>query len=287
MLSIAIPVYNYNILPLVERLHQEASSLNIPFEILVCDDASTMQFQNQTISRLSHTRFLQNSINQHVASTRNRLLKEAQYPWVLLLDADVFPLSETFVQTYIDQVNTGSFIQGGFTYQPPAKGVPQSLRETYGLKIEQYKHLHSCCNLFFNQRELQLEFDATIQTYGYEDTQFFLQLQQRNIEVRRIKNPVLHQSTESNAAYLARTKEACTVLAKLIEDQKIQAEDVQLSKLYKKLKTNNLTPLITGVQTVFGGLISRNLLGKKPSMLAYKLFKLIAFHQASLEIQKK
>lgn len=286
MLSIVIPVYNYNILPLVERLHQEASSLAIPFEILVCDDASTEVFQNQTITQFSYTRFLQNQVNQHIAYTRNRLLKEAQYPWILLLDADVFPLSLSFIQTYLQQQH-GLFFQGGFTYPATEETSEQSLRLKYGREIEQHKHLHSCCNLFFNQSELQLKFDDSITTYGYEDTLFFLQLNKRDVKVKRVKNPVLHYSTESNATYLVRTQEACITLAQLIDNQTIQKDEVQLGHVYTQLKKYKLTPIITGIDLVLGRWIKRNLLGKYPSLLPFKLYKLIAFHKASQGIQKK
>lgn len=286
MLSIAIPVYNHNILPLVERLHREASSLNISFEILVCDDASTAVVPNQSITRFSHTRFLQNSVNQHVAYTRNRLLQEAQYPWVLLLDADVFPQSETFIQTYIHQRNNGFFFQGGFTYPTKNPTDNQSLRLTYGQAIEQYKHLHSCCNLFFNQRELQLQFDETITEYGYEDTLFFLNLAKQEIKVTRLNNPVVHFSTESNQTYLERSKQACWGLANLIQLGKIQTDEVQLSRIYHQLQRCHFTFVLSIVNTLLGSHIQRNLLGKKPSMTGFKWFKLLEYHKANQGIQK-
>lgn len=286
MLSIAIPVYNYNIRPLVERLHREASSLNIPFEILVCDDASTTVFQNQSITHFSNTRFLQNSVNRHVAYTRNRLLHEAQYPWILLLDADVFPVSETFIQTYINQRDNGCFFQGGFTYPPVDSTDNQSLRLTYGRTIEQYKHLHSCCNLFFNQEELQLQFDENITEYGYEDTLFFLDLAQRKIEVTRLSNQVIHASTESNQTYLERSKQACWGLANLILQGKIQADEVQLSRVYHQLQHYQLTFVLSLLNKLLSTRIQRNLLGKKPSMTGFKWFKLLEYHKANQAIQK-
>lgn len=284
MLSIVIPVYNYNILPLVERLHQEAITLTIPFEILVCDDASTSLFQNESILQLSHTRVLKNEINQHIAYTRNRLLKEVQYPWVLVLDADVMPVSPTFIQNYLEQRERGPFFQGGFTYD--STDSKQSLRLTYGITIEQHKHLHSCCNLFFNQEKLQLQFDETIAEYGYEDTLFFLTLNKRNIEVIRLDNPVIHHSTESNQTYLQRSKQACWGLAKLIQQGKIKAEEVQLSRGYKQLEHLRITPLLSVFHWLFGTSIRRNLLGKNPSMTMFKLFKLLEFHKAKVAIRK-
>lgn len=286
MLSIVIPVYNYNILPLVAQLHREASALPIVFEILVCDDASTQVFHQHQIEGFSHTRWFSNSANQHVAYTRNRLLNEAQYPWILLLDADVLPLSPTFIQNYLTLIEQGLFFQGGFTYVAPHALAHQSLRYTYGQTIEQYKHLHSCCNLFFNQRELQLQFDDTITGYGYEDTLFFLTLAKRNIEVIRTANQVVHHSSESNQTYLERSKQACWGLVNLIQQGKIHPREVQLSHLYHQLAKYHFTFMLSVLDALVGRCIQRNLQGKKPSMIGFKWFKLLEYHKASQAIQK-
>ncbi|MGG5507287.1 MULTISPECIES: glycosyltransferase family 2 protein [unclassified Myroides] len=287
MLSILIPVYNYPILPLVERLHLEASTLNIPFEILVCDDASPMVFDNASVVQLPHTRLLSNQVNSHVAYTRNHLLAEAQYPWVLLLDADTYPLSENFIENYLNQRDRGLFFQGGFTYETgDAKEQTPSLRLKYGIEIEQHKHIHSCCNLFFNQQQLQLQFDESIRTYGYEDTLFFLQVQKRDIAITRLNNKVVHLSTESNATYLERTQQACNVLATLVLNQTIHPQEIQLSHRYSQLQKSHLTALLTGIDLLIGKWITRNLLSENPSMLLFKLFKLSAYHKAIQAVQK-
>ena len=286
MLSIGIPVYNYNILPLVERLYQEASSLPIAFEILVCDDASTEVFQNEAIEQFPHTRLLKNGINRHVAYTRNRLLSEAQYPWVLLLDADVYPLSSTFILNYLKQREQGLFFQGGFTYDSTDPKRSQSLRLKYGIATEQYKHIHSCCNLFFNQRELQLRFDETITTYGYEDTLFFLQLEAQSINCILLNNKVVHQSTESNASYLARVKEACHALVELTQNNTLDPTKVQLSAGYQTIQNSHLAFCVSWVDFLIGRFIKCNLLGNNPSLFALKLFKLIEYHKSLQTFQK-
>ena len=40
MISILIPTYNAVCLPLIEKVHSQAVALQIPFEILLADDAS-------------------------------------------------------------------------------------------------------------------------------------------------------------------------------------------------------------------------------------------------------
>ena len=59
MLSILIPIYNYNAVSLVRNLHQQANKENIDFEILLLDDASDNtchREENAVLKELSKTK---------------------------------------------------------------------------------------------------------------------------------------------------------------------------------------------------------------------------------------
>ena len=57
MLSILIPTYNYDITKLVTDLHQQATDLEIVFEIIVMEDGSEKYItENQKINALSGCR---------------------------------------------------------------------------------------------------------------------------------------------------------------------------------------------------------------------------------------
>ena len=45
MLSILIPIYNYNSYPLVQELHKQCLESDIDFEILCQDDASNSELK--------------------------------------------------------------------------------------------------------------------------------------------------------------------------------------------------------------------------------------------------
>lgn len=47
MISILIPTYNAVCLPLIEKVHSQAVALQIPFEILLADDASREDIRQQ------------------------------------------------------------------------------------------------------------------------------------------------------------------------------------------------------------------------------------------------
>ena len=58
MISILIPTYNAVCLPLIEKVHSQAVALQIPFEILLADDASRedIRQQNRKITDRKSTR---------------------------------------------------------------------------------------------------------------------------------------------------------------------------------------------------------------------------------------
>jgi glycosyltransferase involved in cell wall biosynthesis len=62
MLSILIPIYNYNAYPLVKELHSQCLEATIDFEILCQDDFST-NIQQKEINTLENCRFSRNETN--------------------------------------------------------------------------------------------------------------------------------------------------------------------------------------------------------------------------------
>jgi glycosyltransferase involved in cell wall biosynthesis len=53
MLSILIPIYNFNAVPLVKELQKQCMECDLEFEIICIDDCSTLhQQENQAISSI-------------------------------------------------------------------------------------------------------------------------------------------------------------------------------------------------------------------------------------------
>ena len=109
MISILIPTYNAVCLPLIEKVHSQAVALQIPFEILLADDASRedIRQQNRKITEWQGCRYLQKEENQGPARIRNYLASEAQYPYLLFLDSDVMPVSDSFIAEYLKVSRSG------------------------------------------------------------------------------------------------------------------------------------------------------------------------------------
>ena len=89
MLSILIPTYNYNVLPLVLELHKQCENCGIDFEIIVLDDASTDESTtslNQKINELSFSNYLVNTTNLGRSENRNALISKAKFHQFLQAD---------------------------------------------------------------------------------------------------------------------------------------------------------------------------------------------------------
>ena len=103
MISILIPTYNAVCLSLIEKMYKQAIALRIPFEILLADDASceNIRQQNRKMTEWQGCRYLQQEENQGPARIRNYLASEARYPYLLFLDSDVMPVSDSFLRVRV------------------------------------------------------------------------------------------------------------------------------------------------------------------------------------------
>ena len=89
MLSILVPIYNYNAVPLVKKIGEQANKSEILFEIICWNDASTLFLtENQELTQLPGVRYNFSDINQGRSKTRNQLARMAQYDWLLFLRDD-------------------------------------------------------------------------------------------------------------------------------------------------------------------------------------------------------
>ena len=45
MISICIPIYNFNVVNLVDELVKQGKTLSVPYEIILIDDCSSLKFK--------------------------------------------------------------------------------------------------------------------------------------------------------------------------------------------------------------------------------------------------
>ncbi|OED46078.1 hypothetical protein AB832_01070 [Flavobacteriaceae bacterium (ex Bugula neritina AB1)] len=157
MLSILIPVYNYDITDLVANLIDQLRNLTCPYEIIILDDFSTSaQFieKNKKIAQFSHCAFFENTSNLGRTATRLSLAKKAKFNWLLFLDADVTPLNNNFIEILLMHISTEvDFIFGGIHYKSQKPKSDAILRWLYGHKKEKKNITFRNQNPYTNQNK--------------------------------------------------------------------------------------------------------------------------------------
>jgi hypothetical protein len=277
MLSILIPVYNYNILPLVNELVKQCNFRGIDFEILCQDDASNSSENvlNQEINLLPNCSFFVNETNLGRGKNINSLSLKAIYDWLLILDCDTFPAQNDFVKKYIDAISNlkNNILFGGIIYEDKKPESDQLLRWVYGNKRETVTILTS--NLIIKKEVfLQYPFDESLTKYGYEDLLFFSVLKANHFEILRIENPTFHLNLETSKAFLNKTKIALENLMFLYDSKKIKKEENKITTSFEFLRKLKLTQFSAFLFRKNQTRIERNLFSKKPSLFLFDLYKL-------------
>lgn len=294
MISILIPTYNYNTLPLVEELYRQAISESIEFEIIVADDASPVNENteiNSKINQLSNCQFIRNETNLGRGQNRNSLVQKAKYDWVLLMDCDTFPKDKNFIRNYTESIKNQSekAIFGGIIYYNEKPKEDEMLRWVFGKSREEIPLAKRLANPFHYalisnivvQKDILLKhpFDSEIFNYGYEDIVFILGLKREQIAIGHIENPAYHLNLEKSAVFLEKFHSSLENLKLVLDKKIIQPEDTQLTKIYLKLKRWHLVkPFAFGFK-VFKKMYTKNLLSENPSLFVFDVYRLGYFCQ--------
>ena len=286
MLSILIPVYNYNVLPLINELVKQCNFSGITFEIICLDDLSTLIFaENQKINQFENCHYSVLKKNIGRSSIRNLLAKKAIYENLLFLDADTIPVQQDFISKYISQINnTEKVIYGGILYENTKPSKDQLLRWIYGSKREALLTSERNKNPYISFLTLNflisksifsvVSFNENIPNLRHEDTLFSFELMQNKIEIIHIENPVFHLGIEDSKTFIRKSEEAVIGLKNLVDSGLIRPDYVRLSHYNNTLKKYHFQSLIAFGFKILKPLFIHNLLGKKPSLFLFDIYRL-------------
>ena len=285
MLSILIPTYNYNALPLAQLLEQQALKAGIVFELICMDDGSFSEHnkQNQQINTLTNSKFIEHIKNVGSKVNRQRLAEMAQYEWLLFVDADSKPKTSSFLSNYIQEINQSyDSIFGGFAYDNELLDLNKTLRYTFGKHREEvdanlrnknpYKVIISANFLIKRSIFLKINNQETLNIYGL-DYLFSSQLKKHNISVKHINNEVYHLGLDNNDKFLEKTQNAVEALHYVNNSGNIKTHDISLLRAYKILKYAGLRQPLSWLFKKFEATMVANLLGKKPNLLLFDLYR--------------
>lgn len=297
MLTIAIPTYNFNILPLVERLLYLCNNSKIVFEIICYDDGSSDKdslIENKKINQLKHCTFYFNNINKGASFSRNWLIEKSNFENILLIDDDMMPEKDCYVNNYLPYLNSNyEIIYGGLYYK---KNFDKSkmLRYIYGKKREalnvkqRYNKKYVITmfnNTLFNKGLIKkIKFDESISKYGYEDLFFMLSAEKLNINVKHIENSIAHLNDDTSKEFVEKFKNSINNLIKLYFENKISKYDSPILYYYFLMKKYHLIFIFKNIYKIIEPKIHLNLISKNPNILFFDIFKL---GYLTIQIEKK
>ena len=301
MLSINIPVYNYEVYDLVTQLIAQAETLEIHFEIRVYDDGSTEQvkLKNCKIAGLPGVIYTELEQNLGRSAIRNKMGMESKFKYLFFIDADSLPVSEDYLENFIENVKPNCVLCGGTAYKTEKPAQPEKyLRWFYGTNREAIsaearnnnKGFIISSNNFLIEKSVfeKVHFREDLKTYGHEDTFLGYDLFRNGIEIFHIENPVEHTGLENAHVFIEKTRIALNSLHKIthqiLPGDNAFVQQVHFLNRYAAI-TKFLPPVFLRLfYNLFHRYIERNLTGSKPSLFWFDLYKLGFYSTLKQEI---
>ncbi len=303
MISLLIPVYNFNCSKLVTTLVQQAErckqKLNnkneaFDFEIIIADDASTIPDLREANKSICHPnlKYIEQKNNLGRAAIRNFLYKEAQFDYMLFIDCDAEVCTEDFIEQYWIKRNQADVICGSLkTPRICPKGC--ELRYTYekkasSMRDEEFRNHHpysylSTFNVMFQRHVLNvLQFDERCNEYGYEDALMGLMLKEKGFRVYHFSNPLIHTGLDKNRDFILKTETSLRILRKLGHPMQSFSAISRTENLLLNTHTHTIIHFILSKSRSF---LLRNLTSATPSLFCFNLYKLL-YYLETKKIQK-
>ncbi len=286
MLSILVPIFDFDVTRLIHELNDQALACKIPFEIICFDDGSKDEFKelNREISSLDSVSYTELESNIGRSKIRNLLAEKSNYDNLLFLDCDAKLPSKDFVKKYIIHIEDYHVVYGGRIYEDQMPSASEKyFRWYYGKKRESiglserikspYKSFMTNNFLIHKKAFLSIRLNEKIVGYGHEDTLFGIRLKENNVIIKHINNPVIHIGLEDFDEYIDKTKEGIKNL--LFIGQFVNLGDtVRLYKYLKLVKRYKLEASILWFYRKYSVKLLNHLKKNSPSIIAFDILKL-------------
>ncbi|NND04849.1 MAG: glycosyltransferase family 2 protein [Saprospiraceae bacterium] len=288
MISILIPIYNYDIRPLIAALTEQAGLVERPYEINCIDDGSAWQYrkENKSVSNLANVRYKELSTNVGRSRIRNLLAEQARFDHLLFLDCDGMPIHQNYLATYLNHLPSDQILVGGRQYESNPPPPSQVLHWKVGTKRESKLDVGFQSNNFLIKREifLDIKFDELLIGYGHEDTLFGHELRFKDLKICHIENPVVHLGLESSEIFLKKQEEAIENLVRL--HSKYPGIHTKLSNFAAKIERYELASIYRSWFQTMQSKLRAHLVGQRPSLVALDLYKVGYYLSCKRDLQK-
>lgn len=290
MLSILIPVFDFDIRQLVEELHTQCLDWGGDFEIICLDDASAEKWQqcNQEIKDKSFVQLIILEQNIGRSAIRNQLARMAAFEYLLFMDCDSRVNHRTYIQQYMEEVTSDCLVYGGRNYGSERPSDHQFIfhwiygknREESTADDRRQKPYHSfMTNNFVIPKKIffKYEFDESIRAYGHEDTVFGFNLKDNQECIKHIDNPLEHIGLEPTEKFIAKSKQAVRNLYYITK--KYPNVETKLLSLVGKFDNHNVSKIFANLGFITPYLEYYFNKSSRPNLLFFDLYKLLVFYQ--------
>lgn len=290
MISICIPIYNFDVQELVRELH---SQLEDNSEIILIDDASKENFKKINRSlKCEKVRYIELEENIGRSKIRNLFIQYTINPYLIFLDCDAKILSKEYLRNYRKAIDSETqVICGGSVYNSIHPDIKQVLRWKYGTKKESKsaeKRMENPYSSFMTSNFMikttlfkSILFDERITQYGHEDTLFGIELEKNRITIQHIQNPVLNDDVDTNEEFIEKTELALASLFQITQfypDVTLLEKHILLLKIASKVQKWQLKWFFNILYSLFYLSIKKYLLrSKNPSLRVFDVYRLIYF----------
>ncbi len=295
MISVLIPVYNFNVLALVNDLNKQLILSNIDFEIICLDDGSLslLNKENEKVNFLTNCKFITSKQNVGRSNNRNILAEASKYEYILFIDADSILPDQQFITRYLNAVEENTDIIYGGRVHPKTVESNRKLRWKYGKyredliatkrRIHKYKHTLFNNTLIKKKVFDQIRFEKSIIQYGHEDTVFAYKASTIKASVLHIDNPVIHGDVDFNEVFFYKMHKSLENLNSIYKTHLIDSNFITFLRIFSKLKRFKLNYLFALIHKIFYPFFKYNLISKIPSLVIFDLFRLSYFCNINLK----
>jgi glycosyltransferase involved in cell wall biosynthesis len=288
-LSILIPVFNWNIVSLLERLMGEIdSSITDGVELIVIDDCSTdsvLSSDNYSYACSNpRTYFAYTALGRNAGRSvvRNLLASRARGEYLLFLDCDILPDSPSFIRNYLGYVKRNEFdvICGGRSY------VIRVLQDkAYDFHVY-FGNKKEVCSASIRNREpwkfvltsnimvrrkvfACMPFDERFVGYGYEDIEWGIRLS-RNHRILHIENNASHIGLQTKSKMYEKMRESVPnylLLSELYPEAYTNAVISKYAAFFSLLPSG----LLCSLDACFRRFFMQNSFGCRLSFISFQL----------------
>jgi glycosyltransferase involved in cell wall biosynthesis len=278
MVSVLIPIYNYDVRAFVKQVVAQLEKNGIEGEIQCLDDGSGEEFKilNREISNFKFVQYKELNMNIGRSRIRNLLATTAKFQWLLFVDCDSEVSGPDYLKKYLEHTKEPNcLIYGGTNYGTSKPEYTFLLHWTYGNErecISPEKRMKNKfgtfkTNNFFVHRQIfeKMQFNEEIKGYGHEDTLFAKDLERNGFDIDHINNPLQHNGLETNEKFLEKQYVAIKNLV-LLYKQGLVGNEIRLIKFYHKIRSLKLLLLIKKLYLRDSDLLKTNLCSPKPKL---------------------